>query len=65
MRKNKNWIGIQFSSLFVVDFFKGDRASDLGRLLANQVFRLKDWKEFLLKLTLTKTTRGSATSLFI
>ena len=26
----------------VVDFFTGDRASDLGRLLANQVFRLKD-----------------------
>ena len=46
-------------------FFTGDRASDLGRLLANQVFRLKDRKGFLLQLTLTKTTWGSVTSLFI
>ena len=50
---------------FVVDFFIGDRASDLGRLIANQIFRLNDRKGFLLKLTLTKTAQGSATSPFI
>lgn len=34
-------------TVFVVDFFlTGDRASDLGRLLANQVLRLKDRKGF-------------------
>ena len=37
---------------FVVDFFTGDRASDLGRLLANQVFRLKDRKGFFVKIDL-------------
>ena len=40
------------ATFFVVNFFTGDRASDLGRLLANQVFRLKDRKGFLLKFTL-------------
>ena len=46
------------TTFFVVDFFTRDRASDLGRLLANQVFRLEDRKGFLLKFTLTKTFRG-------
>ena len=51
---------------FFADLFTGDRVSDLGRLQANQVFMLKDRNGlFLLKLTFTKTTRGSATSPFI
>ena len=45
------------ATFFVVDFFTGDRASDLGRLLANQVFRHKDRKGFLLKVTLTHSFR--------
>ena len=50
---------------FFADLFTGDRVSDLGRLQANQVFMLKDRNGlFLLKLTLTKTTRGTATSSF-
>ena len=40
-----------------VDFFTGDKASDLGRLLANQVFKLKDREGYLLRFTLTKTLR--------
>ena len=59
------YILVRDTVFFVVDFFTGDRASDLGRLLANQVFRLKDRKGFFLKLTLTKTTPGSAASPFI
>lgn len=31
---------------FIVNFFTGDRASDLAQLLTNQVFRLKDRKGF-------------------
>ena len=53
------------ATFFVVDFFTGDRASDLGRLLANQVFRLKDRKGFLLKFTLTKTFRGDTSCPFV
>ena len=53
------------ATFFVVDFFTGDRASDLGRLLANQVFRLKERKGFLLKFTLTKTFRGDTSSPFV
>ena len=49
------YILVRDANFFVADFFTGDRASDLGRLLANQVFRLKDRKGFLLKFTLTKT----------
>ena len=48
---------------FVVDFFTGDRASDLGRLLAGQVFHLKDRQGYLLRFTFTKTLRrGSSRS---
>lgn len=54
------YILVRDTAFFVTDFFTGDRASDLGRLLSNQVFRLKDRKGFLLKLTLTKTVRGDA-----
>ena len=39
--------------LFVVDFFTGDRASDLGSLLPNQVFKLKDREGYLFRFTLT------------
>jgi len=48
------YILVRDATFFVVDFFTGDRGSDLGRLLASQVFRLKDRKGFLL----TKTFRG-------
>ena len=40
------YILVRDATFFVVDSFTGDRASDLGRLLANQVFRLKDRKGF-------------------
>ena len=45
------------TTFFVVDFFTGDRASDLGRLQADQVFRLKDREGFLLNFTFGKTRR--------
>ncbi len=38
---------------------------DLGRFLANQVFRLKDRKGFLLTFTLTKTFRGDRSCPFV
>ena len=59
------YILVRDATSFVVDFFTGDRASDLGRLLANQVFRLKDRKGFLLKFTLTKTFRGGTSWPFV
>ena len=45
-------------TFFVVDFYSGDRASDLGRLQADQVFRLKDREGFLLNFTFGKTIRA-------
>lgn len=36
------YILVRDTVFLVVDFFTGDRASDLGRLQSNQVFRLKD-----------------------
>ena len=56
---------VRDATFFIVDFFTGDRASDLGRLVANQVFRLKDRKGFLLKFTLTKTFRGDTSCPFV
>ena len=42
-------------TFFVTDFYTGDRASDLGRLKADELFRLKDSEGFLLNLTFSKT----------
>ena len=42
-------------TFFVTDFHTGDRASDLGRLKADELFRLKDSEGFLLNLTFSKT----------
>lgn len=51
-------------TFFVVDFYTGDRASDLGRLQADQVFRLKDREGFLLNFTFGKTNRAGLSRLF-
>ena len=48
------YILVRDAAFFVVDFFTGDRASDLGRLSCNQVFRLRDREGFLVRLSLTK-----------
>ena len=45
-------------TFFVVDFYTGVRASDLGRLKADQLFRLKDGEGFLLNFTFSKTRRA-------
>ena len=42
-------------TFFVTDFYTGDRASDLGRSKADELFRLKDSEGFLLNLTFSKT----------
>jgi len=44
-------------TFFVVDFYTGDRASDLGRLKAAQPFRLRD-REGYLNFTVSKTRRA-------
>ena len=43
---------VRDATFFIVDFFTGDRASDLGRLQSCNVFRLKDREGFLLRFTL-------------
>lgn len=58
------YILVRDTTFFVVDFFTGDRASDLGRLSCNQVFRLKDREGFLIKLSFTKTIRKGAPRAF-
>ena len=56
----RKYILVRDAAFFVVDFFAGDRASDLGRLSCNQVFRLRDREGFLIRLSFTKTVhRGS------
>ena len=42
-------------TFFVTDFYTGDRASDLGRLKADELFRVKYREGFLLNLTFSKT----------
>ena len=51
------YILVTDATFFVVDFFTGDRASDLGRLSCNQVFRLRERDGYLIRLFLTKTVR--------
>ena len=53
----RKYVLVRDAVFFVVDFFMGDKASDLGCLLANQVFKLKDSEGYLLRFTLTKTLR--------
>ena len=52
-------------TFFVVDFYTGDRASDLGRLEADQLFRLKDREGFLLNFTFSKTRRAGQLALLL
>ena len=49
---------VRVITFFVVDFYNGERASDLGRLQADQVFRLKDREGFLLNFTFGKTSHA-------
>ena len=51
------YILVTDATFFVVDFFTGDRVSDLGRLSCNQGFRLRERDGFLIRLFLTKTAR--------
>jgi len=44
-------------TIFVIDFYIGDRASDLGRLQADKLLRLRDREGFLLNFTFNKTRR--------
>lgn len=62
--KIHKYILVRDATFFVVDFFTGDRPSDLGRLLAGQVFYLKDRQGYLLRFTLTKTLRKSTSRCF-
>ncbi len=45
-------------AFFLLDFFSGDRASDLGRLKTKYVSRLPDNAGFLFRHTFGKTLRG-------
>ena len=51
------YILVRDATFFIVDFFTGDRASDLGRLQSCNVFRLRDREGFLLRFTFTKNLR--------
>ena len=42
-------------TFIVTDFYTGDRASDLGHLKADELFRLKEREGVLLNLTFSKT----------
>ena len=59
------YILVRDPAFFVVDFFTGDRASDLGRLSCNQVFRLRDREGFLIRLSLTTTVRKGSPCEFV
>ena len=48
---------VRDATFFVIDFFTGDKASDLGRLLASRVFKLNDREGYLLRFTFSKTLR--------
>ncbi|CAH3046190.1 unnamed protein product, partial [Porites lobata] len=48
------YILVRDATFFIVDFFTGDRASDLNLLQSCNVFRLRDREGFLLRFTLTK-----------
>ena len=55
--KINKYILVRDCTFFVVNFFTGDRGSDLGRLLAKNVFKFKDREGYLLRFTVAKTLR--------
>ena len=57
LSRSGKYILVRDATFFVVDFFTGDRASDLGRLQSCNIFRLRDREGFLLKFTLTRNIR--------
>ena len=57
----QRYLFIRDIAFFVVDFFTGDRASDLGRLQTHTVFKLSDQRGYLLNFTFGKTLRGANT----
>ena len=59
------YILVRDAAFFVVDFFTGDRASDLGRLSCNQLFILRDREGFLIRLSLTKRVRRGSPREFV
>ena len=61
----RKYILVRDAAFLVVDFFTGDRASDLGRLSSNQVFRLSDREGFLIRLSFTKTVRRGSPREFV
>jgi hypothetical protein len=60
--RSDKYILVRDASFFVVNFFTGDRASDLGRLLTSQVFRLKDREGFLLN---QEPSKGSSSTIYL
>lgn len=55
--RTDKYILVRDATFFVVDFFTGDRASDLGRLQSRNVFKLRDREGYLLRFTLAKNSR--------
>ena len=53
------------SSLFCLEFFAGDRASDLGRIFTKKVLTLPVDEGFLFKHTFGKTLRGKNSNTFM
>ena len=54
----QRYIFARDASFFCVDFFSGDRGSDLGRTLTKEVLLLPDGQGFLFRQTAGKTLRG-------
>ena len=48
------YILVRDATFLIVDFFTGDRASDLGCLQSSNMFLLRDREGFLLRFSLTK-----------
>ena len=57
----QRYLMVRDIAFFVIDFFTGDRASNLGRLQSHSVFQLPDQRGFLLNFSFGKTLRGGGT----
>ena len=51
-------------AFFSLDFFSGDRGSDLGRLKSSDVLRPPDGKGYLISQVFGKTLRGNQSNVF-
>ena len=64
LKPSTRYILVRYLAFFSIDFFSGDRGSDLGRVKTGDVLTLPEGKGFLINQVFGKTLRGNGNNIF-